>query len=305
MANYAKYSRSAMGHLTKHYERAKNDNGDYVRFGNQNIDASRTHLNYNLAPHGKSQMDFIHDRLDEVYCMKRDDVVTMASCVVTVPKDVPKEYEAEFFERAYRFLAEKHGEKNVISAYVHNDETTPHMHFSFIPIVYDEKKGREKVCCKDVLTKAYLNGFHDELQAEMNRWTAEYGNAFGCNVLNGATESGNLHIQGLQANSLKELNDRAEAELNGLYEKQEAVRKRISVSKQLEEYIEVLENRVDGLEKSLENIVLDKSTLERKFLELPHIQEEFSKYQQDVERNLENFKASKNPFKRRSKEREL
>lgn len=304
MANYAKYSKSAMGHLTKHYERAKNDNGDYVRFGNQNIDTSLTHLNYNLAPHGKSQMDFIHDRLDEVYCMKRDDVITMASCVVTVPKDVPKEYEAEFFERAYRFLAEKHGEKNVISAYVHNDETTPHMHFSFIPIVYDEKKGREKVCCKDVLTKAYLNSFHDELQAEMNRWTAEYGCVFGCNVLNGATENGNLHVQGLQANSLKELNDRAEAVLNGLYEKQEAVKKRISIEKELEAYIEVLEKRVDGLEKSLENIVLDKSTLERKFLEQPHIQEEFKKYQQDVERNVENFKASKNPFKRISKERE-
>ena len=304
MANYAKYSRSAMGHLTKHYERAKNDNGDYVRFGNQNIDASRTHLNYNLAPHGKSQMDFIHDRLDEVYCMKRDDVITMASCVVTVPKDVPKEYEAEFFERAYRFLAEKHGEKNVISAYVHNDETTPHMHFSFIPIVYDEKKGREKVCCKDVLTKAYLNSFHDELQAEMNRWTAEYGCVFGCNVLNGATENGNLHVQGLQANSLKEMNDRAEAYLNGLYEKQEAVKKQISFAKELESYIEVLKKRVDGLEKSLENIVLDKSTLERKFLEQPLIQEQFSKYQQEVEQNVENFKASKNPFKRRNRDME-
>ena len=304
MANYAKYSRSAMGHLTKHYERAKNDNGDYVRFGNQNIDTSRTHLNYNLAPHRESQMDFIHERLDEVYCMKRDDVVTMASCVVTVPKDVPKEYEAEFFERAYRFLAEKHGEKNVISAYVHNDETTPHMHFSFIPIVYDAKKDREKVCCKEVLTKTYLNGFHDELQAEMNRWTAEYGNVFGCNVLNGATENGNLHVQGLQANSLKELNDMAEAELNGLYEKQEAVRKRISIAKELEAYIEVLENRVDGLEKSLENIVLDKSTLERKFLEQPLIQEQFSKYQQEVEQNVENFKASKNPFKRRNRDME-
>lgn len=305
MANYAKYSRSAMGHLTKHYERAKNDNGDYVRFGNQNIDASRTHLNYNLAPHGKSQMDFIHDRLDEVYCMKRDDVITMASCVVTVPKDVPKEYEAEFFERAYRFLAEKHGEKNVISAYVHNDETTPHMHFSFIPIVYDEKKGREKVCCKDVLTKAYLNGFHDELQAEMNRWTAEYGNVFGCNVLNGATENGNLHVQGLQANSLKELNDRAEAELNGLYEKQEAVRKRISIAKELESYIKSLENSVADLEKNFESRIFEKETLVKTFMEQPHIKEQFSKYQQDVERNWENFKASKNPFKRRSKEREL
>ena len=309
MANYAKYSRSAMGHLTKHYERAKDDKGEYVRFGNQNIDTSRSHLNYNLAPHRvMSQMDFIHERLDEVYCMKRDDVVTMASCVVTVPKDVPKEYEAEFFERAYRFLAEKHGEKNVISAYVHNDETTPHMHFSFIPIVYDAKKDREKVCCKEVLTKSYLNGFHDELQKEMDRWTAEYGCVFGCNVLNGATENGNLHVQGLQARSLKEMNDRAEKHLMTVFDKQEAVLKDIDELKEygteLKSYIKALENRADSLEKRLENIVLDKSTLERKFLEQPLIQEMFSKYQQEVEQNVENFKASKNPFKRRNRDME-
>ena len=100
------------------------------------------------------------------------------------------------------------------------------------------------------------------------------------------------------------MNDRAEAYLNGLYEKQEAVKKQISFAKELESYIEVLKKRVDGLEKSLENIVLDKSTLERKFLEQPLIQEQFSKYQQEVEQNVENFKASKNPFKRRNRDME-
>ena len=138
----------------------------------------------------------------------------------------------------------------------------------------------------------------------MNRWTAEYGNVFGCNVLNGATENGNLHIQGLQANSLKELNDRAEAELNGLYEKQEAVRKRISVAKELEAYIKSLENSVADLEKNFESRIFEKETLVKTFMEQPHIKEQFSKYQQDVERNWENFKASKNPFKRRNRDME-
>ena len=49
----------------------------------------------------------------------------------------------QFFELSYKFLSERYGEKNVISAYVHKDETTPHMHFLFIPIV-DDKKRNEK-----------------------------------------------------------------------------------------------------------------------------------------------------------------
>ena len=105
-------------------------------------------------------------------------------------------------------------------------------------------------------------------------------------------------------NSLKELNDRAEAELNGLYEKQEAVRKRISVAKELEAYIKSLENSVADLEKNFESRIFEKETLVKTFMEQPHIKEQFSKYQQDVERNWENFKASKNPFKRRNRDME-
>ena len=50
MANLQKYTKSATGHLTKHFERAKDINGDYIKFGNQDIDIQKSHLNYNLAP---------------------------------------------------------------------------------------------------------------------------------------------------------------------------------------------------------------------------------------------------------------
>ena len=41
-----------------------------------------------------------------------------------------------FFQEVYRFLIDRYGVRNVISAYVHMDEVgnTPHMHFSFIPV---------------------------------------------------------------------------------------------------------------------------------------------------------------------------
>lgn len=44
------------------------------------------------------------------------------------------------------------------------DETTPHMHFAFIPVVFDKKKNIEKVCAKEVITKTELKTFHKDYQ---------------------------------------------------------------------------------------------------------------------------------------------
>ena len=38
--------------------------------------------------------------------------------------------------------------ENVISAYVHFDEVTPHMHYAFVPVVEDKKKGGYKLSAK-------------------------------------------------------------------------------------------------------------------------------------------------------------
>lgn len=50
MANAQKYTRAACGHLAAHYERRKDEKGEYIKFGNQDIDPQKTHLNYNLGP---------------------------------------------------------------------------------------------------------------------------------------------------------------------------------------------------------------------------------------------------------------
>ncbi|MHB0802310.1 plasmid recombination protein [Bacillus thuringiensis] len=50
-----------------------------------------------------------------------------------------------------------------MSANVHNDETRLHMHFAFMPVVWDEKKQREKVSAKEVLTRKDLKTFHQDL----------------------------------------------------------------------------------------------------------------------------------------------
>ena len=72
--------------LAAHYERRKDEKGEYVKFGNQDIDPQKTHLNYNLAPRrGLEQIDFIRQRTTEARTLKRDDVNVMCSWVVTLP----------------------------------------------------------------------------------------------------------------------------------------------------------------------------------------------------------------------------
>lgn len=111
----------------------------------------------------------MNQRLSEVHVFKRNDLKVCADWVVTLPenlKGISEKEQQEFFEKTYEFLTNRYGgEKNVLSANVHMDETTPHMHFAFMPVVWDEKKQREKVSAKEVLTRKDLRGFHQELDA--------------------------------------------------------------------------------------------------------------------------------------------
>lgn len=59
-----------------------------------------------------------------------------------------------YFEESYNFICnyKNLGEKNIVSAVVHFDETTPYMHLIYIPVIHTkDKNGKEidKVCCRD------------------------------------------------------------------------------------------------------------------------------------------------------------
>ncbi len=134
---------------------------------NPDIDTERSHLNYDLCEKEGDTLSRMNDRLSEVYCLNRKDVKVCADWAVTLPESLKSASDKEqrhFFEKTYEFLKNRYGgEKNVLSANVHKDETTPHMHFAFMPIVWDVKKQREKVSAKEVLTRKDLKTFHQDL----------------------------------------------------------------------------------------------------------------------------------------------
>lgn len=161
MAHVQKYTKGNVQGLSIHWDR-KTEN-----HSNLNIDNERSDFNYDLCEKEGDTLSRMNQRLSEVYVFKRNDVKVCADWVVTLPenlKGISEKEQRDFFEKIYEFLANRYGgEKNVLSANVHMDETTPHMHFAFMPVVWDKKKQREKVSAKEVLTRKELKTFHQDL----------------------------------------------------------------------------------------------------------------------------------------------
>lgn len=264
MANRQKYTRGALGHLCAHFERQKDENGNYIKFGNQDIDSSKSHLNYNLAAADQplSQLDFIHKRIKECSCLNRKDVNVMMTWCVTLPaelKNKPKEEQEKFFKETYKFLALRYGKKNVISSYVHWDEETPHMHFAYTPVMYDKEKKSERFNAKVVGSKKDLNSFHKDIDKYL---TEKMGYVTG--VITGETEI-NLTIRQLKQlrkreleleQKIKQASHTAELkpvmgrvkydEVKSIIEENQVLHEALVVAN---EHIQVLEEQVQNLEK--------------------------------------------------------
>lgn len=104
---------------------------------NIDIDKSKTHLNYSLSPQRNcSAYEYLKERLSQLYIYKRPDIKIMSGWIITKPTDLDDEWEDIFFSACYNFLKDRYGgEKNVIAADVHKDESgEPHLHFCFVPV---------------------------------------------------------------------------------------------------------------------------------------------------------------------------
>ena len=244
MAHVAKYTAAAVGHMTNHYGRSSDDG---VKRSNENIDPKRTHLNYNLAPDREGgQVAFLQRRLSQVKVQKRADVNVLCDWVVTLPQgSYTPDQERAFFQKSYDFLSAQYGESNVVSAYVHMDETQPHLHFAFVPVVPDRRRGGEKVSAKECITRANLNSFHSDFQSYLDA----HGEPGLFPVINGATAGGNRTVKELQAElAIEEIEEqRAQVEA--------AAQKEISAARQAAKdarrELQVVQDKAEAAEERL------------------------------------------------------
>lgn len=188
--NCEKYTRNQSGNILVHCNRS-DPNRTYK---NQEIHHDRTHWNYNLAPKHEDMTDyeFMKNRCEEFKILKRSNVNWMVSWVITIPADYEGSQEM-FFKEAYNFMENKYGKENVISSYVHLDETSPHMHFCFVPVIFDSKKQEYKVNAKVCINRTELQKMHPQMQEYLESKLQTK-----VNILNGATAEGNKSIEQLK-----------------------------------------------------------------------------------------------------------
>lgn len=133
----------------------ENERDETFEADNPQIDSERTKDNYHMSFSTLTYTEFINKRLNELGLRPRKDAVVMNSFVVGSDKvffdGLPKMLQYSFFSDCAKFFEERYGEENIMSAVVHLDETTPHMHLNLIPITPD---GR--LCSKDLFDKPKL-----------------------------------------------------------------------------------------------------------------------------------------------------
>ena len=139
-----KYKRENLKGIYRHNER-RNKN-----YSNKNIDKEKSYLNYSIkSPKFSYEKEF--DLMREKYHLKGQiKVVSNIACEYIITSDkqffdeIGEEGTKRYFETAYNFVAEYRnlGEEYIMSANVHLDEETPHMHLVFLPVVHTtDKKG--------------------------------------------------------------------------------------------------------------------------------------------------------------------
>lgn len=141
MANLAGYDIASYGNMLNHYTRHAGD-PDQAKYTYRNggIDKRRTHLNYAIYEKSADLAAEVRRAIDLSDVKPRTGAKAtnvMSDLIVTLPRNERLEgREREFFEAVYRFIVENYvHERYVLGAWVHMDETQPHMHFAFVPLV--------------------------------------------------------------------------------------------------------------------------------------------------------------------------
>ena len=180
---FAKYKGPEISGIEAHNERTKEKYAS-----NPDIDPTRTHLNFHLIKPERRYRAESEKQIAEAGCRTRSDSVRVVEALITATPEFFKGKKRselkEFFNEALEFIKQNQAPETIISAVVHLDEKTPHMHLCFVPLTEDKR-----LCAKEILgNKKKLTQWQDKYWEHMVKKypTLERGET--------ASETGRKHI---------------------------------------------------------------------------------------------------------------
>lgn len=118
-----------------------------------NADPSRLSQNEMTVPTREQALARFNERLSQVDGKIRKNGVLCVEYLITAsPDDMhakTKEQQDQYFKDALKWLEERHGKENIITAGIHRDESTPHLYVHVVPM----DRNRNKLNCR-----AFLGG---------------------------------------------------------------------------------------------------------------------------------------------------
>ena len=187
-------AKGADGAMSTHIERTVHP---------KNADRTRTHLNRELVqfPEGvRNRTQAIAHRIETAGIRRKvsaNQVKAIRILLTGSNKDM-KQMEAEgriegWCNDSLKWIRETYGEQNLVSAVLHMDEKTPHIHATVIPIVtgerrkagQEEQNGKKKyrkknpqdvrLCADDVMARHRLKHYQDTYAQAMNKYGLQRG----------------------------------------------------------------------------------------------------------------------------------
>ena len=197
-----------MGYAVLHLEKAKGTDSRMSAHIERtvhpkNADRTRTHLNRELVqfPEGvRNRTQAIAHRIETAGIRRKvsaNQVKAIRILLTGSNKDM-KQMEAEgriedWCNDSLKWIRETYGEQNLVSAVLHMDEKTPHIHATVIPIVtgerrkagQEEQNGKKKyrkknpqdvrLCADDVMARHRLKHYQDPYAQAMNKYGLQRG----------------------------------------------------------------------------------------------------------------------------------
>lgn len=197
-----------MGYAVLHLEKAKGTDSRMSAHIERtvhpkNADRTRTHLNRELVqfPEGvRNRTQAIAHRVETAGIRRKvgTNQVRAIRVLLTGSNRDMKQIEADgrlddWCNDSLQWLRETYGEQNLVSAVLHMDEKTPHIHATVIPIVtgerrkagQEEQNGKKKyrkknpqdvrLCADDVMARHRLKHYQDTYAQAMNKYGLQRG----------------------------------------------------------------------------------------------------------------------------------
>ena len=255
---FAKYKGPEIGHIEAHNERAKEKYAS-----NPDVDTARSHLNFHLVMPERKYRAEAEKQIAAAGCRTRSDSVRVVEALVTASPEFFKgkkrsEVKA-YFTEALDFIQKYQSKDTLISAVVHMDEKTPHMHLCFVPLTEDKRLSAKEI----VGNKKKLTWWQDEFWKHMVKKYPDLERG------ESASETGRTHIpprlfkEAVHLNQMKDqimaiLNDSNPFNKKAKAEELEAL---------LDKYIpgvEIMRTKLKKYDKTYKELTEENAELEKK-----------------------------------------